>query len=192
MTEGSTATTGTCWFCGKDRAGGESVAYPFDAQHGEVRVVVVPRCDACAAVHRAQGLPSAVVLIASAVTLPALITLLAPVSGGVRTALNAVGMVAGLVVGIVLVSGRERRASARHGTRPSYDSREHEGFQALAADTASWRERPGPGTNQDSSSVSSRLETVDDYRRHFRNDATALAALEQGCRDAGIASRASS
>ena len=125
-------------------------------------------------------------LIASAVALPTLITLLAPVSGGVRTALNAVGMVVGLVVGIVLVSGRERRAAEKHGTRPSYDSREHEGFKALAADTANWRERPGPGMKPDSSSVSARLETVEDYRLHFRNDASALAALEEGCREAGV------
>jgi hypothetical protein len=191
MARDSAATTGTCWFCGQGRGGGESVAYPFDAlDGGAVRVVVVPRCDACAGVHRAQGLPSAVVLIASAVTLPALVTLLAPVSGGVRTALNAAGMVAGLVVGIVLVSGRERRAAAKHGTRPSYDSREHEAFKALAADTATWRLRSGPGMNQDSSTVSFRLETVDDYRRHFRNDAPPLAALERGCRDAGIAAPA--
>jgi hypothetical protein len=32
-----------------------------------------------------------------------------------------------------------------------------------------------------------RLETVGDYRQHFRGDAPALAALEQGCREAGIA-----
>jgi hypothetical protein len=95
-------------------------------------------------------------------------------------------MVAGVVTGIVLVSQRERRTAARSGTRPSYDSREHEGYKALAADTATWRERPGPGMKPDSSSVSSRLETVDDYRRHFRNDAKALAALDLACREAGV------
>jgi hypothetical protein len=187
MTQDSMVAAGTCWFCGKGRGGGESVAYPFDAQDGgEVRVVVVPRCDACTRVHRTQMIPSAAILVAAAIVPPALITLLAPVSGGMRTALNAVGMVGGLVAGIALVSQRERRAAARSGTRPSYDSREHEGYKALAADTATWRERPGPGMKPDSSSVSSRLETVDDYRRHFRNDAKALAALERACREAGV------
>src|SRR6187549_2877423 len=53
-----------CWFCGKVGAGGESVAYPFDARSGDgVRVVVVPRCDACAQVHRTQMLPSGVILL---------------------------------------------------------------------------------------------------------------------------------
>jgi hypothetical protein len=187
MIQGSTATAGACWFCGKGRAGDESVVYPFDAQNGdEVRVVVVPRCDACAAVHRKQMLPSAVIIVAAAIVPPTLIMLLAPVSGGIRTALNAVGMVAGLVVGIVLVAQRERRTAAKHGTRPSYDSREHEGYKALGVDTAAWRPRSGAGMNPDSSSVSFRLETVGDYRLHFRNHAKALAALEQGCREAGI------
>jgi len=187
MTQGSRATAGTCWFCGKVGGGGESVAYPFDAQSGDgVRVVVVPRCDACAEVHRTRTLPSSVILLTAVFVPPLLITLLAPVSGGIRTALNAVGMIAGLVAGIFLVSQHERRAAARHGTRPLYDSREHQGFKALAADTAGWRPRPGPGMNQNSSTMSFRLETVGDYRLHFRNDAKALAALEAGCREAGI------
>ena len=85
MTQGSTAAAGTCWFCGKGRGGGESVAYPFDAQDGsDVRVVVVPRCDACAAVHRTQMLPSGVLIVAAAIVPPTLITLLAPVAGGMR------------------------------------------------------------------------------------------------------------
>ncbi len=188
MTQGSTSTAGTCWFCGKGRAGGESMPCPFDAQTGdEVRVVVVPRCNACAQVHRAQMLPSAVILIGAAIVPPTLITLLAPVSDGIRTAFNAAGMVAGLIAGVVLVSQRERRMADRAGTRPSYDAREHEGYKALAADTAHWRPRPGPGMNPNSSSVGFRLETVGDYRQHFRNDANALAALEAGCREAGIA-----
>jgi hypothetical protein len=188
MTQDSTGTQGTCWFCGKGRGGGESVAYPFDARDGgDVRVVVVPRCDACTRVHRTQMLPSAVILVAAAIVPPTLITLLAPVSGGIRTALNAVGMVAGLLVGIVLVSQRERRTAASSGTRPSYDSREHEGYKAIAADTAGWRPRSVGNLNPDNTSTSPRAETVDDYRHHFRNDAPALAALEQGCREAGIA-----
>ncbi|HQZ16209.1 MAG TPA: hypothetical protein PLD86_04950 [Vicinamibacteria bacterium] len=187
MTEGSRTTAGTCWFCGKGRGCGESVAYPFDAQSGDdVRVVVVSRCDACARVHRTQMLPSGVILVAAVMVPPLLITLLAPVSDGIRTALNAVGMVAGLGAGIVLVSQRERRTAARHHTRPSYDSREHEGYKTLAADTALWRPRPGPGMNPSSSTVTFRLETADDYRQHFRDDAKALAALEAGCREAGI------
>ena len=188
MTQGSRATAGTCWFCGKVGGGGESVAYPFDAQGGDdVRVVVVPRCDACARVHRAQTTPSGVIMVVSAMVPPTLITLLAPVSEGIRTTLNVVGMIAGVVAGIVLVSQRERRTAARHGTRPSYDSREHEGYKAIAADTTAWRPRPGPGMNMNrNSSISFRLETVGDYRLHFRNDAKALAALEAGCREAGI------
>lgn len=179
------ASTGTCWFCGQGRAGGDSVVYPFDAQGGEgVRVVVVPRCDTCTQVHRAQTTPSAIVIGAAALVPPTLVTLLMPASG-LRTALSVVGMIAGVVAGIVLVSGRERRAAARHGTRPAYDAREHAGFQALAADPG-WRERGGPGMNPDSSHVSSRLETVDDYRLHFRKDPRALAALELACRDAGV------
>jgi hypothetical protein len=181
-------SAGTCWFCGKGRGGGESVAYPFDAQAGdEVRVVVIPRCDACAAVHRAQKTPSAVIIVAAALVPPTLITLLAPVSGGVRTALNAAGMIAGVVVGIVLVSRRERRTAARTGTRPSYDSREHEGYRALATDTTAWRPRSEPGVNPTGSTPTFRLETVGDYRQHFRNDARALAALELGSREAGLA-----
>ena len=188
MPQSSTATTGTCWFCGKGRGGGESIAYPFDAQAGdEVRVVLVPRCDACTQVHRAQYLPSGVILMAAAIVPPALITLLAPVSGGTRTALNAVGMIAGVIAGIFIVSGRERRAAAKQGTRPSYDAREHEGYKEVAADTAGWRQRSVGNLNPDSTSTSARAETVDDYRNHFRNDAKALAALEQGCREAGIA-----
>lgn len=180
------SATGTCWFCGTGRGGDESVAYPFDARDGgAVRVVVVPRCDACAAVHRAQGLPSSVVLVAAAIVPPLLITLLAPFEGGVRTALNAAGMVAGLVAGIVIVSGRERRAAAKHGTRPSYDSREHELFKAVSADPA-WKPRAGSGMKPDSSSVSFREETVGDYRHVFRDDPKALAALEQGRREAGV------
>ncbi|MET0555558.1 MAG: hypothetical protein ABW221_21130 [Vicinamibacteria bacterium] len=187
-TQASAATAGTCWFCGKGRGGGESVAYPFDAQDGSaVRVVVVPRCDACTQVHRRQTLPSIVIVIAAAIVPPTLITLLAPVSGGLRTALNAVGMVAGLVVGIVLVSQRERRTAARTGTRPSYDAREHDAYKAVAADTAAWRPRTVGNLNPASTSTSARAETVDDYRQHFRNDAKALAALEEGCRRAGLA-----
>ena len=187
MTGGSTAGTGTCWFCGKGHGSGESVAYPFDSQDGSaVRVVVVPRCDACTQVHRAQYLPSGVIIGGAAITLPSLITLLAPVSGGVRTALNAVGMVAGVVAGIVIVSQRERRATAKHGTRPAYDAVEHEGYKAVASDTSAWRPRSVGNLNPDSTSTSARAETVDDYRLHFRNDAKALAALEEGCRDAGI------
>ena len=187
MAHDALVTAGACWFCGKGRSGGESVVYPFDARSGdEVRVVVVPRCDACAQIYRTQTTPSAIVLVAAAVTPPTLITLLAPVSGGARTALNAVGMVAGLVAGIALVSQRERRAAVSKGTRPAHDSREHEGFKALQADTAGWRPRPGDGMNPDSSTVSSRRETVDDFRHAFRNDAKALAALEQGCREAGV------
>jgi hypothetical protein len=188
MTQASMTTAGTCWFCGKGRAGGESVAYPFDAQNGDaVRVVVVPRCDACAAVHRAQWLPSAVIVLAAAFVLPTLITLLAPVSGGIRTALNVVGMVTGVVVGIVLVSQRERRTAARSGTRPSYDAREHEAYKAVALDAAGWRPRSVGNLSADTKSTSARAETVDDYRHHFRNDARALGALEQGCLEAGIA-----
>lgn len=184
-------TAGTCWFCGRGPAGRESVVYPFDAREGdEVRVVVVPRCDACAQVHRAQRLPSGVVVGAGAVLPPLLITLLAPVSEGVRTALSAVGMVAGLAGGIVLVSGRERRAAAKHGTRPSYDSLEHEGCRAVAADAA-WRPRRTQGMDTDGSTVTFRRETVDDYRHVFRNDPKALEALEQGCREAGVALRPS-
>jgi hypothetical protein len=188
MTQDSMTTAGTCWFCGKGRAGGESIAYPFDAQDGsEVRVVVVPRCDGCTQVHRKQWLPSTVIILASAMVLPTLITLLAPVSGGIRTALNVVGMVAGVVVGIVLVSQRERRTAARNGTRPSYDSRDHVGYKAIAVDTAGWRPRSVGNLSADTKSTSARAETVDDYRYHFRNDAKALAALERGCAEAGIA-----
>lgn len=183
---GRAVVAGACWFCGKGPAGGESVAYPFDAQDGSaVRVVVVPRCDACAKVHRAQGVPSAVVIGAAALLPPVLVTLLVPASG-LRTALNAVALILGVVLGIVLVSQRERRAAAKAGTRPAYDSREHEEFKALSADAA-WRPRAGKGMNQDSSSVSFREETVGDYRRVFRNDAKALEALEEGCRRAGVA-----
>ena len=45
---GGTVTAGTCWFCGKGRGGGESVADPFDAaanaglrprpEHGRQRI----------------------------------------------------------------------------------------------------------------------------------------------------------
>jgi hypothetical protein len=189
MSQGSTTTPGNCWFCGKGRAGGESVAYPFDAQdRAEVRVVVVPRCDACAQAHRAQYLPSGAIIGAAAIVPPTLVTLLAPVSGGVRTALNAVGMVLGVVAGIFIVSGRERRAAAKQGTRPSYDALEHEGYKAVAADTAAWRQRSVGNLNPDSTSTSARAETVDDYRLHFRNDAPALAALERACGEAGVAS----
>jgi len=184
----SPATPGTCWFCGQGRGGGDSVAYPFHAQGSdEVRVVVVPRCDACTQVHRAQMLPSGILIAAAAMVPPALITLLAPVSDGIRTALCAVGMVVGVVAGIFVVSGRERRAAARRGTRPAYDALEHEGYKALAADTAGWRQQAGPGMNPDSTTVTFRRETVEDYRRQFGNDAKALAALERGCREAGVA-----
>jgi hypothetical protein len=189
MSEGPTPTAGACWFCGTGRAGGDSVVYPFDAQGGdEVRVALVPRCDACMQVHRRQMTPSAVIIGAAAFTPPALVTLLMADSG-LRTALSVVGMIAGVAAGIVLVSGRERRAAARHGTRPAYDSLEHEGYKALAADTARWRPRGGDGMKPDSSSVSPRLETVDDYRLHFRHDARALDALERACRDAGLGPR---
>lgn len=188
MTEGTTPTAGTCWFCGKGRAGGDSVVYPFDAQDGgEVRVVIVPRCAACMQVHRKQTTPSAVLIGAAALTPPALVTLLMPDSG-LRTALSVAGMVAGVAAGVVLVSGRERRAAASQGTRPAYDSLEHDGYKAMAGDTARWRPRGGPGMKPDSSSVSSRLETVDDYRLYFRDDAKALAALERACRETGLAS----
>jgi hypothetical protein len=187
MTGEATPTAGTCWFCGKARAGGDSVVYPFDAQDGgAVRVVLVPRCSACLQVHRAQTTPSAVIIGAAAFVPPAIVTLLMSASGW-RTALSFVGIIAGVVAGIVLVSGRERRVAAKHGTRPAYDSLEHESYKALAADTAHWRPRGGSGMKPDSSSVSFRLETVDDYRLHFRNDPKALDALERACREAGLA-----
>src|ERR1044071_9294692 len=117
MTPPSTAAAGACWFCGKGRGAGDSVAYPFYAQRGDdVRVVVVPRCDACTQVHRTQMLPSGLMIGAAAVV-PAALIKLAPISipDGVRTALCAVGMVAGVVAGIVMVSGRERRGAPHPG-----------------------------------------------------------------------------
>ena len=176
---------GTCWFCGRRPGATESLTFPFWSNRSdEIRILVVPRCGACESVHRGQQLASLAILGACAFV-PALLVRLAPVSEGVQTALTVVAFIAGGIAGVVLVAWRERQRAAALGTKPAHGVMEHPEYEALNADSEGWRQRSGPGMST-GDGINRRRETVAECRRFFANDAKALAALEQGCRDAGV------
>lgn len=189
MIHPATSVSGSCWFCGRQPAGEDSVVYPFVSVDGDaVTTIVVPRCAACMSIHVAQIRPTSAVVLCAAIVPPVLTSLFAPVPESLRTPLSVLALIAGLIGGIVLVGQFERRRAAKHGTRPDYDAVEYPAYQAIAADSAHWRsQRPSDVKSGVSTSTVFRCRTVADYRSRYAADAAMLAALDAGCREAGIA-----
>ena len=182
----ASVSDGICWFC-RSRVGGmQSVALPFWSNvDDEVRVLVLPRCASCAEFHQRQRIPSGLIMVGAAMLAGVLASLL-PLSEGWRTPVNVAAILSGFLAGLVFTANREARQAKARGTRPLPDYVQHPPYHRLASDTARWRQARGPGISDGSGT---RQESVQDYKRYFLGvlkDATAFAALQRGCRDAGI------
>lgn len=178
---------GNCWYCGRGEGGQHSVALPFWSNvSDEVRVLVLPRCDACYAFHDRQKFPSGLFIVAGAMLTMLPASLLPIPEGWMRTVAMVVAMLSGLGGGIYYAANREEREARARGTRPLPDYVQHPPYLALAADTKQWRQARTPGVGDGSAS---RRETVADHRRYLTgiaNDPIALAALHRGCIEAGV------
>jgi hypothetical protein len=150
----------TCFFCEKSPATRRSLCSHFDSLTADGRrFVVTPRCDGCADIHDRQINPSRYIWLACAIV-PAIL------AAQIRPWLALPGLIAGAILGIFAASQWE----ARGPTRPKSASVQHEAYRAFAGDAKNWRERVPRSTG--------RMETVDDYANHYRNDPHALAAID--------------
>jgi membrane protein implicated in regulation of membrane protease activity len=148
-------------FCGKSPGTRNSLCSQFLSRQedGVRRFVVTPRCDSCAEAHRKQHMPSVWIVVACAVAGAALGSL-------VRPWLAVFGLIAGVALGVVLASRREARAAKR----PRSHVFQHEGYVALHGEAENWREDVAASTG--------RMETVDDFARHFADDPESARAVE--------------
>ena len=179
------APAGTCRYCGRAPGGLGSTAFPFRSEHdGTIRVLVLPRCDACHAFHERQQAPAGLIVVGCA-AVPAVLLSLLPLPEGIRGVVTMVGLLVGAGAGIVFVADREARAAKRAGTRPSSDFVTEPAYRALAGDSATWRAYPRTVARPEGSAAPKR-DTVAEYRRAFADDPPGLAALRQGCRDAAV------
>jgi len=176
---------GRCWFCSSGLGSVRSLAFPFWSNTADaMRVVVVPRCEACARYHRRREIQSTTTIVLCA-AVPLVVASALPLSGMVGTLVTAAALLGGFAAGIAIVVRRTRSHPSRHGRRLAIAALDHPEYLALSADTGGWRQQRGPATTK-ISRANLRRETVAHYRQVFSADATALAALEQGCRDAGV------
>jgi hypothetical protein len=157
----------TCFFCGKAPATRESICTQFVSrkENGGRRFVVTPRCDSCAATHRAQVGPSTAIFLACPILLG--------IGGSfIRPWLALPGIIAGVLLGIFLASQWELRS----GIKPKASTVEHERYRAVATDSENWRvyvpKRAG------------RMETIDDHAHYFAREPDTIAALEREYADA--------
>jgi len=188
MSDAARFPAATCWFCGRAPGSAASVALPFLSlpDHQDIRVVVLPRCDACRAVHvRKQTHPYVIVL---GCVFPLMLgAMFLPVSEDVLPWAGAAAMLTGFVLGLVVVAQRDIRVAKRHGIKPESDMVGHPLYQQWGRDTANWRLQTGPREAR-KHRTHARWTSVSDHRVAFANDATAMAALEQGCREANVPS----
>lgn len=184
---GSDTPSGTCWFCGRGEGRGNSVALPFWSNlSDEVRVLVLPRCDACCEFHHRQQFPSGLFIVAGAMLTMLPVSLLPIPEGALRTVAMVLAMLVGFGGGIYYAANREARDARARGTRPLHDYVQHPPYRALAADTATWRQARTTGIGDGSST---RRETVTDHRLYYTriaDDPALIAALERGCAEAGV------
>lgn len=175
--------TGVCWYCGQNRGTNNSMTLPFWSNHNEeVRVLVLPRCDACFEFHHRQQFPSGMIIIGSAAAVAVPVSLL-PLPESIRGVCMVLAILCGFAGGIFITANREDLLAKARGTRPSFDFMDHPPYRAMAADTDGWRQARNIGIGDGSST---RRETIDDYRRYLANDPVGLAALEAGVRAAGL------
>lgn len=178
--------TGLCWYCGRTRGGAASLALGFWSQvDDEVRVLVLPRCDACAELHERQRLPGGLIMVAGAAT-GAIPASLLPLAEPWRGVAIIGALITGFVVAYLCVADREAKHARRQGSRPLADYVRHPPYHALASDTARWRQdhrRTGIGEG------SHRRDTVYEMARHFTSIAKrpeVITALARGCSEAGV------
>ena len=186
MSDAGRFPAATCWFCDRAPGTAASVALPFLSRHDvdEVRVIVLPRCDACQAVHtRKQTHPYVIVV---GCVFPLLIaSLFLPVSEDVLPFVGVAAMLTGFVVGMVIVARRELRVARQHGIKPASAMVQHPLYITWGQDTGNWRLQTGP-RNPMKHRTHVRWESVSAHQQAFANDPKALAALEQGCREANV------
>jgi hypothetical protein len=186
MSDAGRFPAATCWFCDRAPGTAASIALPFLSlpDHQDVRVVVLPRCDACRAVHTRKQTHPYVIVVGCVFPLM-LAAMFLPVSDDVLPWVGAAAMLTGLVVGLVIVAVREQRVAKRHGIKPESAMVGHPLYQQWGRDTGNWRLQTGP-RNPMKHRTHARWTSVSDHRVAFANDPQALAALEEGCRVANV------